>query len=1290
MQVRSTRDEVLLNYHEECIRLNQSVQLLMDRITTTVAEVFAEFETLPSLETLYGKHEINNLEQKRMRLGAELRSKGNSSWAANHQLAFGRLPPFIARLQLYALNLPSFSEKRYEQESVQKDAEASNGPSGVKTSQLFTPVTLQQCLPRKSCVNTVPPGLALVATEAEIKRYESQLWGEEPSGTPGEGGFGSFRVFEQWLVDAMKWQWRDAFMYSKLHARHGSLQEMIKEKQRDIQEAVRLRLKQLWWGRTVEMQAFYVTHAATAFMRDLQGVEGLHAVAAEEGKKKEEVEGGFEGAGAVVETLRLRSGREAEIALMHAEDMRASVLRVVGNPAYRHFSRTLEEFNARPSDATAHIRLLKHQMERAGKITRRIEDAMEGKDGYETLERECCQLEAALALLEEEAKTLEHKLSFRQTQLSAKRQGLTHSLEQLSAAFDSDNKKLAAIEAQWDSAENIGQLLHDLLPTADEIAACKHKLAEEKKQLETEKEEIKAERQRLQAMREEYEKTKQSANTKGSPASGHLLPQTRADLNIPQNPTSPLAEVQETDTRVSRTPSKSFVGRLFGVSSRPSTPRRPKGAAHGAAAAAAETLQHSATRRRGSVDGLPEQEDLLALKHGHSSPGLLDKLPLRASKEGSSGERLALATSQQTNAEQSTHDLPGLPLHALSSPSSLTLERDERQTPSTPSLAVAASPAKEAEPHYTTETQNAEDEKLREFSREDAETPKRRKSKNAAGAGASRRGSRKKKSMYSKLRSAFSLSHSSKKGSKNAEPAQPLLEPVSKAGEPEAASEAQEVHWVQVGSQSSVLATIPNIFESDSEGQKGFEPSASPGTASAAYSMMVCASSRSEGSSIISNCSSQPASPGAMQQQESAAGTESPGRLSRTATHLTLTAVGRGVGGEASPAFSLAESFRRASPDHRAEEGTKKREGLQSSSSLSKHVPPLSTEMEANKFPSDSSEQKEHSPQFGNTDSNSNEDELEEVEMLMRSTASDGDRHKAMEYQAEHVTATRVAAGPLVPFPSLSVGSPSDFRSGVESLTIASADPSFQAEEAAEAGAAATVSSKRRSSDTIIASSVHYPAGASRKYGRKSGSRAAAFERVFAAAEFRRPSTAGIIDEDDRIELFLSNGQPDLTAAVMSSSIFALLEPEERQHCAHLMVNSFVQIPKGCMLVQRGEKVDTLYFLVSGELGMTGPNAVENRTEHQTSSEAALTPPAYSSARRRSSYDAEVPQNKFPVKIRPGAFVLPRGFVREAQTNHSIMALRPCTLQKLSFHSFQQIISGKQSCKRWHPGEFLV
>ena len=61
MQVRSTRDEVLLNYHEECIRLNQSVQLLMDRITTPVAEVFAEFETLPSLETLYGKHEINNL-----------------------------------------------------------------------------------------------------------------------------------------------------------------------------------------------------------------------------------------------------------------------------------------------------------------------------------------------------------------------------------------------------------------------------------------------------------------------------------------------------------------------------------------------------------------------------------------------------------------------------------------------------------------------------------------------------------------------------------------------------------------------------------------------------------------------------------------------------------------------------------------------------------------------------------------------------------------------------------------------------------------------------------------------------------------------------------------------------------------------------------------------------------------------------------------------------------------------------------------------------------------------------
>ncbi|CDJ35673.1 cyclic nucleotide-binding domain-containing protein, putative [Eimeria mitis] len=1259
-RVRSTRDEVLHNYHEECIRLNQSVQLLMDRIADTVREVFAEFEEPPSLEALYGVQEIGNQQQKSVKSagqGAELRYKSSSSSIVSHQQAFGRLPSFIARLQLYAFNSPSVSTNGYDAGGFQKDMHTST--SGVQAARLFTPLTLQQCLPRKNCVKTVPPGLALMASQAEIERYEAQVWsGGSSSSTSGEGGFGSFRVFEQWLVDAMKWQWRDAFMYSKLQERQGALQQMIKEKQRDIQEAVCLRLKQLWWGRTVEMQAFYVARAAAAFTRDLQGVEQLHGVAAEAGEKAKEARE-ERMRGSAIEKLLLKNGSEAERAMMRAEDIRASVLRVVGNPAYRNFKHSLDELKARPSDAGSHICFLQQQIERAASLKRRFEDATEGKEGYETLEKECSQLEAALALLQEEAKTLENKLSFRQSQLSAKRQRLTQSLEQLSAAFDVNNAKLTEIEMRWDAAEKVQELIQEVIPSAEEIAACKQKLAEEKRQLEAEREEMQRQRQIQEEalMREYNEKLKQitaSANASSAPV------QAEEAANSASSSSSP-----HTAARLPSTPSKSFVGRLFGSSSRPSTPRKSNAAAHepataASAAATTEMQQRPATpRRRSSVDSAAQQrvsreEDLLPLKHGYSAP-VHSEGSLHALKDST---KLAdpIASQQTTNAEQTTHDLQGPPSHALSSPSLLTLEREERGTYSASSLAVATSPAEEK-----AETQTPAEPPHKEEG-EGREGQKRKKSKsNAAGAGAaSRRSNRKKKSMYSKLRSAFSLSHSSKKGSKEAKSPQPAVETINKAEEiedakgPAISKEAIEPYWVPMGSQSSVLATIPNIFDVEGEDEKDKYPqdergTISPDAASAAFSLMV-------GTSSISDSSNQPAADEGQQQEATAPAASASGQLSGDTT-LTFTRKGDR---EASPTFSLAESFRRASP----ERGQGPKERVQHDSSSSQPLR-LSSGRAYNKFPSDPSVQEEDSPQFGSAvsggdEGNDEEEEYEEVEI--ESNASSGARNKATEYR------TQQEAGPLVPFPSLSAGSPTDFRSGVERHIIAARSP-------LHAEADTYVPSQRRRSDTAGGPGV-YAALGDRSYGHRPG-RAAAFDRFAAAAAaaaaggFRRPSAAGLVDEDDRIELFLANSQPDLTTAVMSSSIFALLEPEERQHCIHLMLNSFVQIPKGCMLVQRGEKVDTLYFLVSGELGMTEPHA---GAEQQPARTTELTPPAYT-ARRRSSYDVEVPEDKFPVKIGQGAFVLPRAFVREAQTNHSVMALRPCTLQKLSFHSFQQIIS---------------
>ena len=272
---------------------------------------------------------------------------------------------------------------------------------------------------------------------------------------------------------------------------------------------------------------------------------------------------------------------------------------------------------------------------------------------------------------------------------------------------------------------------------------------------------------------------------------------------------------------------------------------------------------------------------------------------------------------------------------------------------------------------------------------------------------------------------------------------------------------------------------------------------------------------------------------------------------------------------------------------------------------------------------------------------------------------------------AEEVVPTTTP--PIMSFPSASAGSPDDFKWGTADQSSTTVD--LQAERA-------LLESGRRRNDMITyAVSQNAPW----LHGTPS-SRAIAFDR----SDMRCIATASsrYVDEDDRIELFLSNGRADLTSAVMSSSIFSLLNAEERQHCIHLMLNSFVQIPKGCMLTQRGDKVDTLYFLVSGTLGMTDPNAGEFNTET-----GELVPPR-NTARRRSSYDAEVPQDRYPIKLGPGAFVTPRAFVREEQTNHSIMAMRTCTLQKLSYNSFQQVISGGHRgkplrCSR-NPGEYGV
>lgn len=1235
MQVCGTRDKILLSYHEECIRLNQTIQLLIDRITETVTSVFAEFERPPSLDFLYGRPNCGKSTPKYMDAGNELDYKSNTGSVASHQRVFGHLPAFIARLKLYAFNSVGSVEPYNGDQELKGDSRASARYSVGPSAQLFTPVSLEQCLPRQSCIKTVPPGLALMASEAEIQRYEAQIWTRNQSGGPLEGGWGSFRVFEQWLVDAMKWQWRDAFMYSKLQERRSSLQEMIKEKKQDIQEAVCLRLKQLWWGRLVEMQAFYIAGAEASFMRDLRRAECLYGATL----GAQDVEDEDEGLPNVAfNRLFMTNGKEIENALMCAEDARSSVLRIVKNPAYKHFKDSLEVLNSRPSDAAAYTQYLKQQIERAGSLIRRFDDATESVDGYETLEKECTQLEAALAILQQEANSLESKLSSRQSQLSAKRQKLTHNLEKLSAVFDVDNQKLSATEAQWDSAEKLEQLVHELMPTAEEVAAYKDKLAQEKIQLEAEKAEIQRERERLSELEQELAKTEQAREAK--PTSGLSGLDIKPSSHAPAENavfSAPQSAKQDMNQLLSTAQSKSFVGRLFGASSRASTPRQSKANAHKARSDAPEELKTALTATQSAADMVPNSlgsDEKLLLRHGQSAPVHLESL-LELNREKSR----PLESLPGKKQEQTQHDLPLT--HALSSPSVLMDKKEEQWPPTSHAVILSATSSKE-EQQQATRSQTGRTESF-EILANDADMPKRRKSKGTPGLSLTRKSHKRKKSMYSKLRSAFSLSHKSKNGSTESvgspkgEPPKGLegrlaahrsfdtgvAEPSKEEGEPVQSHE---------GIQSAELATIPNIFDSDGDSGAG-DGLAPLDSAGGAIPLSVGDSNRYEGSNVA-------AADGTPSQEPAAASLEGFSR------GTTITFMGAAKG-QATANVSLAESFRRASPDLK-ERPQQELQGRRSpSDSLPNNVKPS--------FPSDSAVEEEHLPEFGSYNVQHMEYEESDKDVKSRPLSPS---IKNMQGPTEETTQTEV--GPLVPFPSLSAGSPSDFQRGVKDQIVPV--------DGIQARLAQEIPSRRRRSD--ITGSPRHPATISLVRGTQS-SRAVAFDTSIAG--FSIQSSSGCVDEDDRIELFLCNSQPDLTTAVMGSPVFSLLNAEERQHCIHLMLNSFVQIPRGCMLIQKGEKVDTLYFLVSGELGMTEANATE--PQENTS---ALAPPSYS-ARRRSSYDMEISPDKVPIKIGPGAFVTPRAFVREEQTNHSVVALRPCTLQKLSFHSFQQVIS----CEQW-------
>ncbi|KEP61257.1 UNVERIFIED_CONTAM: cyclic nucleotide-binding domain-containing protein [Hammondia hammondi] len=179
----------------------------------------------------------------------------------------------------------------------------------------------------------------------------------------------------------------------------------------------------------------------------------------------------------------------------------------------------------------------------------------------------------------------------------------------------------------------------------------------------------------------------------------------------------------------------------------------------------------------------------------------------------------------------------------------------------------------------------------------------------------------------------------------------------------------------------------------------------------------------------------------------------------------------------------------------------------------------------------------------------------------------------------------------------------------------------------------------------------------------------------------------GLVTEDSPIETFRFNvtqnshetDQADVQNAVLNSPVFALFDVDEKRQVLELLTSSMTHVAEECTLFNRGEKVDVLYFLETGELEMAAVDPdPENHAEEATLGETEES--AVGSA--PDSQEAEPGNHRLSatafsvLQISPGAFVLPRAFLRAGCTAYRVRAVKPSSLYKLTAQSFQTVANG--------------
>lgn len=365
-------------------------------------------------------------------------------------------------------------------------------------------------------------GLVLRSSHDDLRRLEQAL----------DGRWGSFNLFEQWLNDSMKWQWRDAMMEREYKKTHWDLEVWRREAEKRILDTVDLRLQQLWLGRMQALEKASSEKLEREFIdlliQKVPGVEHvLHSIRMHtehrgpkeicEHTRPHRSQGCRVGASTTARGDEdgeskhgwSRNQVEIESALMASEDMRSRLIDITTSDIYRPmmYARDLllrrfaasenprEVFGVLEDEAARQLREIKH-------LRQQYESEQDVSFEPETVKQEHLQIEAASSMLQAELADLQQRRTVRQQQLLDLRTTARHKLEKVTALFDEEQKSMKAVEQDWDEAQRVLERIEKLMESNIGGGEKLQRIMDDIKQIRLENSDLK---ERLQAALEEQQ-----------------------------------------------------------------------------------------------------------------------------------------------------------------------------------------------------------------------------------------------------------------------------------------------------------------------------------------------------------------------------------------------------------------------------------------------------------------------------------------------------------------------------------------------------------------------------------------------------------------------------------------------------------------------------------------------------------------------------------------------------------------------------------------------------------------